>query len=161
MSQNITRLTRRSLLTKAAISVPALGIAGALAATPTAASANAFADGWWGSQTTLYLQRYYGLPIQDGIISGQDPSQQAINTCLTTGWDWSGASGSATIRALQAHMNQWGYGLEVDGILGPNTIWYFHKWFKQQPYTTFSRQTNVIWSLQFWLGMDQPPGFDP
>ncbi len=156
MSQNITRLTRRSLLTKAAISVPALGIAGALAATPTAASANAFADGWWGSQTTLYLQRYYGLPIQDGIISGQDPSQQAVNPRLTSGWEWSDGSGSATIRALQSHMNQWGYGLAVDGVIGSNTIWYLHKWFGESPYSTLSGQTNLIARLQSWLGMVDP-----
>ena len=36
--------------------------------------------------------------------------------------EWSDASGSTTIQALQKHMNQSGYGLTVDGIMGPQTI---------------------------------------
>ena len=58
MTEKSKDLTRRSLITKAAIGIPAMGVVGALAwansATTPKASAGAI-DGTWGSYTTLAL----------------------------------------------------------------------------------------------------------
>jgi hypothetical protein len=58
MQEKDTSLPCRSLITKAAIGIPAMGVVGALAwansATTPKASAGAI-DGTWGSYTTLAL----------------------------------------------------------------------------------------------------------
>ena len=154
MTEKSKDLTRRSLITKAAIGIPAMGVAGALAwvnpgTTPQASASSA--DGYWGTDTTKKLQYYYNLFIKDGTIAGQEPSIRNDNPGLTTGWDWSDASGSATIDALQDHMNQWGYGLSTDGVLGPNTIWCLHEWFQLSPKTYLGEGDSCIVPLQNWL----------
>lgn len=155
MSELKKGLTRRSLLTKAAIGIPAMGVAGAVAwANPAGApeaKADVNVDGSWNSDTTMLFQQYYGLPIQDGIVSGQDPSIRYLNPGLGSGWDWSGPSGSNLIRTMQHHMNQWGYGLREDGVLGPQTISHFWVWFGLSPIPYFPRRSKVVKELQRWL----------
>ncbi len=159
MKGNITGLSRRSLLTKAAVGIPAMGVVGALAwANPAAApkASASFVDGYWGSSTTLMMQHYYRLSYRDGVISGQEPRLQSVNPGLTSGWDWSDASGSTTIKSLQKHMNQWGYGLHVDGVMGPSTIWHLHKWFHLSPKDYLAEADSCIAALQSWLNRQFP-----
>ncbi|MDO5083905.1 peptidoglycan-binding protein [Arachnia propionica] len=121
--QNSINLSRRSLLTKAAIGLPAMGVIGALswanpAATPEASALTV--DGVWGPETTRALQGYLKTPV-DGIVSGQDPTWRRGNTHLGWGWDWSNSGGSALIRAIQRRL-----GVTADGYFGPQTSRAWH-----------------------------------
>ena len=123
MQNHTISMTRRSLITKAAIGLPAMGVVGALgwanpASTPEASAVTV--DGYWGPETTRALQRHFGTPV-DGVISGQDPKWRAGNTHLGGGWDWSGNGGSTLIAAIQRRL-----GVAADGYFGPATAraWY-------------------------------------
>ena len=72
-------------------------------------------DGYWGSDTTRALERYFGLPVT-GIV----PNQWADNkqAGLTTGWQWDYTGyGCNLIKRLQAML-----GTDVDGLFGQNDI---------------------------------------
>lgn len=72
-------------------------------------------DGYWGSGTTLALQRHYGTPA-DGEIWHQYP--YSAQPACTTGWRYDGTlMGSKVIRALQEDL-----GVPDDGLLGSITI---------------------------------------
>ena len=65
-------MSRRQVLTTAAVGVPAMGVLAAtnmLGATPANAAPLA-TDGWWGSDTTMALQRHFGLS-QTGWVDSQ------------------------------------------------------------------------------------------
>lgn len=114
-------MSRRHLLTTAAIGVPAMGVLAAtnvLGAAPAKAAPLA-TDGWWGFDTTRALQRHFGLS-QTGWVDSQPASQADSNPALAGGWDWKpdgDAKGSSTISALQKMV-----GAEADGLIGPATI---------------------------------------
>ena len=114
-------MSRRQVLTTAAVGVPAMGVLAAtnmLGATPANAAPLA-TDGWWGSDTTMALQRHFGLS-QTGWVDSQPASQADSNPALAGGWDWQpdgSAGGSTTISALQKMV-----GAGVDGLIGPATI---------------------------------------
>lgn len=76
------------------------------------------ADGYWGEMTTRRLQEVLATPV-DGIISDQDSAWQDANPALTSGWEWtdSPTDGSAVVEELQRRL-----GVDVDGLMGPDTI---------------------------------------
>ena len=114
-------MSRRQVLTTAAVGVPAMGVLAAtnvLGAAPAKAAPLA-TDGWWGFDTTMALQRHFGLS-QTGWVDSQPASQADSNPALAGGWDWQpdgSAGGSTTISALQKMV-----GAGVDGLIGPATI---------------------------------------
>lgn len=56
-------ISRRHLLTTAAVGVPAMGVLGAVNyfGSPAAIARTVVADGWWGTSTTKALQDFLGL----------------------------------------------------------------------------------------------------
>ncbi len=79
---------------------------------------NAMNDAWWGRATTYALQASLNTPA-DGIISDQDIYFADDITRAGTGWEFDDDPdyGSEVISALQQKL-----GVEVDGIVGPDTI---------------------------------------
>lgn len=79
---------------------------------------NAMNDAWWGRATTYALQASLNTPA-DGIISDQDIYFADDITRAGTGWEFNDDPeyGSEVISALQQKL-----GVEVDGIVGPDTI---------------------------------------
>lgn len=78
---------------------------------------NSMTDAWWGRATTYALQASLNTPA-DGIISGQDPDVEDDVTRAGTGWETEeDPEGSQVIEALQEKL-----GVEVDGLIGPDTI---------------------------------------
>lgn len=85
------------------------------------ASGGLTTDGYWGRQTTLRLQRYFGTPA-DGVVSSQWAGDSWRHAgCTSFQHDNSGV-GSTLIRAIQKKLNQEGYNLDVDGLCGQGTI---------------------------------------
>ncbi|BCR82528.1 hypothetical protein SK1NUM_29710 [Arachnia rubra] len=54
-------------------------------------------------------------------------------------------------------MNQSGYGLTVDGIMGPQTIEYLQVWFGNTSYVSLVEGDRTIKELQGWLGFSYTP----
>lgn len=79
---------------------------------------NAMNDAWWGRATTYALQASLNTPA-DGIISDQDIYFADDITRAGTGWEFDDDPdyGSEVISVLQQKL-----GVEVDGIVGPDTI---------------------------------------
>ena len=107
-------ISRRHLLTTAAVGVPAMGVLGAV---------NFFgspvADGWWGTSTTKALQDFLGL-APTGRVESQPVSWAGSNPGLASGWEWvpdDAAQGAQVIMSLQ-----WYVGVAQDGLIGPATI---------------------------------------
>ena len=135
-------LSRRKLLRTTAIGVPAAGMLAFGSTLVTAPAANALTDdGYWGSETTVELQKRLnsinapafetGHPVlsHDGQIDSQPASQSSANPGLTSGWQWvsdDAASGSETIKDLQRWL-----GTDVDGLIGPSTISALQSWLGQ------------------------------
>ena len=123
MSLENTNLSRRKLLKAGAIGVPAAGMLAFGSTLVTATSANAIsADGWWGSETSLGLQKFmnaimtatYGdatltpVPVVDGVISSQPSSMAPACPGIVGGWEWvesNQAAGSPTIRVMNAWLD--------------------------------------------------------
>lgn len=78
-------------------------------------------DGLWGANTTLSIQIQAGCPYVDGIVSRQNPKHKWRMAGCTTGWEYvypdGDAPGSYTVKAVQKV-----WGVEPDGILGPDSI---------------------------------------
>lgn len=152
MQNQTLGMTRRSLLTKAAIGLPAMGVVGALTwANPTStpeASAS-FVDGIWGSRTTAALQEYFGTP-RDGIVSGQNPAIISNNTRLGSGWDFSDDGGSALIAAIQRLV-----GASPDGYFGPRTSMAWHAALGYSPRPYFDQNTTIVHTIQQRLARGQ------
>ena len=142
MTLENTGLSRRKLLRTTAIGVPAAGMLAFGSTLVTAPAANALTDdGYWGSETTVELQKRLndinapafetGHPVlsHDGQIDSQPASQSSANPGLTSGWQWvsdDAASGSETIKDLQRWL-----GTDVDGLIGPSTISALQSWLGQ------------------------------
>ena len=142
MTNEHSGVSRRKLLRTAAIGVPAVGAAAFGASLMTAPAATALAeDGYWGSETTVELQKRLnsinapafetGHPVlsHDGQIDSQPASQSSANPGLTSGWQWvsdDAASGSDTIKDLQRWL-----GVGADGLIGPSTISALQSWLGQ------------------------------
>ena len=132
MTLENTDLSRRKLLRTTAIGVPAAGMLAFGSTLVTAPAANALTDdGYWGSETTVELQKRLnsiaavnsavegGLSL-DGQIDSQLASQSSANPGLTSGWQWvsdEAASGSETIKDLQRWLK-----VTQDGLMGSQTI---------------------------------------
>lgn len=80
-------------------------------------------DGNWGRNTTMAVQRKFGVKV-DGVLSNQ--YQGNLDACIrrdainNSGWHFVNhvsSVGSDTVRALQKKVN-----VEADGVLGPGTI---------------------------------------
>ena len=91
------------------------------APTPTTSSSASFhvltVDGLWGPSTTKRVQQVLGT-VQDGIVSGQDPSCfRSINDggLITSSWK-TGTGGSLMVKAMQRKL-----GINADGQFGPKT----------------------------------------
>ena len=144
MTLENTGLSRRKLLRTTAIGVPAAGMLAFGSTLVTAPAANALTDdGYWGSETTVELQKRLnsiaavnsavegGLSL-DGQIDSQPASQSSANPGLTSGWQWvsdDAASGSETIKDLQQFLK-----VEIgdrDGLIGPSTISALQSWLGQ------------------------------
>lgn len=78
-------------------------------------------DGYWGRQTTLRLQRYFGTPA-DGVVSSQWASDSWRHAGCTSFQHDNSGTGSTLIRAIQKKLNEEGYNLDVDGLCGQGTI---------------------------------------
>lgn len=77
-------------------------------------------DGRMGIETVMAWQRHEGTPV-DAVISGQVPRDYG-NGIVPGVMHVNNRQGSALIRKVQANLNGGGYGLDVDGKLGPATI---------------------------------------
>lgn len=127
-----TGMSRRRLLTTAAVGVPAMGVLGAvnLLGAPAAKAAKLTVDGVWGEYTSRALEYFLnhivfgarGLDLgQNGQIRDQPASWAAANPGLRSGWEWvpdDYAYGSLTI----ADMQGWLGFSRSDGLIGPATI---------------------------------------
>lgn len=72
-------------------------------------------DGWWGRNTTAFLQRALGT-VDDGEVWHQWPSNK--QDAFTSGWQFDTTLiGSPVIKALQKKI-----GATPDGLIGTNTI---------------------------------------
>ena len=123
-----TGMSRRRLLTTAAVGVPAMGVLGAvnLLGAPAAKASKLTVDGVWGVKTSLALEYFFsrvfpGVKLdQSGWIRRQPASRTAENPGLGSGWEWvpdNYASGSPTIDFMQFWL-----GVGRDGLIGPATI---------------------------------------
>lgn len=77
-------------------------------------------DGYWGSGTTLGLQKYLGADYKDGVVSRQPSGNKKYAVNCTTGWEWKSSglgSGSGVIKLLQKRI-----GADADGFFGPGSI---------------------------------------
>ena len=88
---NISGISRRRLLRTASVGVPAAGVlalGSSIVSVPAAQSLEA--DGYWGSETTSQLQKFFfnifaqelGQPTygyEDGVVKYQPASQQSAN----------------------------------------------------------------------------------
>ncbi len=93
-------ISRRRLLRTASVGVPAAGVlalGSSIVSIPAAQSLEA--DGYWGSETTSQLQKFFfnifaqelGQPTygyEDGVVKYQPASQQSANPGLGSGWQW-------------------------------------------------------------------------
>ena len=77
-------------------------------------------DGWWGTGTTLALQKQLDCPYKDGIISSQPKGNVKYLTHAGNGWEFKTRKidGSTTIVKLQKKIGV----SNADGLIGPNTI---------------------------------------
>lgn len=90
---------------------------GSLAPSAPAGNSALVVDGYWGSKTTLALQKHYGTEA-DGEVWHQWKAHIEAFPALTSGWVCdSSQKGSPVIRALQGDL-----GVPTDGILGPATV---------------------------------------
>ena len=123
MSLENTNLSRRNLLRAGALGIPAAGVLAFGSTLVTATSANAIsADGWWGSETSLGLQKFmnaimtatYGdatltpVPVVDGVVSSQPSSMAPACPGIVGGWEWvesNQATGSPTISVMNAWLD--------------------------------------------------------
>lgn len=126
-----TGMSRRRLLTTAAVGVPAMGVLGAvnLLGAPAAKASTLTVDGVWGESTSAglktFLTRRWGIGIFGGglktsKIDSQPESWAAANPGLGSGWEWVPddlARGSMTIQLLQTWLK-----ISSDGLIGPATI---------------------------------------
>ena len=97
MSNEHSGISRRRLLRTASIGVPAAGVlalGSSIVSVPAAQSLEA--DGYWGSETTSQLQKFFfnifaqelGQPTygyEDGVVKYQPASQQSANPGLGSG----------------------------------------------------------------------------
>ena len=78
-------------------------------------------DGIWGENTTRSIQIQAGCPYKDGIVSRQNPQHKwrlaGCNGCFEFVYPDGEEPGSYAIKAIQKK-----FGLEQDGIIGPDTI---------------------------------------
>ena len=116
-----TGMSRRRLLTTAAVGVPTMGVLGAVNFfdSPAADARTIVADGWWGTSTTKALQDFLGA-APTGRVRSHPVSWAGSNPGLTSGWAWvpdDAAQGAQVIRSLQ-----WYVGVAQDGLIGPATI---------------------------------------
>lgn len=86
--------------------------------TSTSTSGQLDVDGYWGSATTLALQKALNAPYKDGVISYQHSSNKQYLAACVSGWEFgSYTQGSITIKLLQQKL-----GVTADGLFGPNSI---------------------------------------
>ena len=99
-------ISRRRLLRTASVGVPAAGVlalGSSIVSVPAAQSLEA--DGYWGSETTSQLQKFFfkifaqelGQPTygyEDGVVKYQPASQQSANPGLGSGWQWESDGGA-------------------------------------------------------------------
>lgn len=78
-------------------------------------------DGIWGENTTRSIQIQAGCPYKDGIVSRQNPKHRwrlaGCNECFEFVYPDGEEPGSYAVKPIQKK-----FGLEQDGILGPDTI---------------------------------------
>ena len=127
-----TGMSRRRLLTTAAVGVPAMGVLGAanLLGAPAAKAVKLTVDGVWGGNTSRGLEYFLNRAVfwrfnidlnEHGVIRGQPASRAAENPGLGSGWEWVPdghvRNGSRTIYFMQRWL-----GVDGDGLIGPVTI---------------------------------------
>lgn len=128
MTMERTGMSRRRLLSTAAVGVPAIGVLGAanLLGAPAANASRLTVDGVWGGNTSAALEYFLGRVFpgvklnQGGWIRRQPESRAAENPGLGSGWEWvpdDRADGSGTIDLMQLWL-----GVSRDGLIGPATI---------------------------------------
>ena len=134
MANEHSGISRRKLLYTAAIGVPAAGALGLGAnfAAASVAQPTLEADGWWGQQTTVQLQKFIftlyaqelGKPTygyEEGIIKFQPAIRKKENPGLGSGWDWAADDGTQGYDFTIYYLQRW-LGVETEGLIGPNTI---------------------------------------
>ena len=109
-------------------------------------------DGWWGKDTTHYLQETLNTPV-DGIISSQyRNNKKYLKNINTNSWKFAlvKPKGSTCIKALQRLI-----GADQDGICGMNTIKKLQEYLKKKAYYTGAidgyLSYNTVLSLQKWI----------
>ena len=100
-------------------------------------------DGWWGPDTTLALQRYFGTPA-DGVVSSQYAGNRPILMACTGGFEWvNDPHGSTLVTAMQREL-----GVEADGILGPQTVNALEIHFGYEPDGYLGAPSNTVKRMQ-------------
>lgn len=86
-------------------------------------------DGVFGYLSTLRLQKWLGT-YEDGEISGQLKELKPHYTAITTATF--GGGGSPCVMALQRMLKADGYKVNVDGLIGPETVKTWQKWLNKR-----------------------------
>ena len=88
-------------------------------------------DGYIGPDTVSEWQTQLGTTV-DGVISGQyDGNKEYLaNVTSIEYFTEAEANGSEMVRELQQFLNNKGYGLDVDGLLGKNTVTSIQTWMR-------------------------------
>lgn len=84
-------------------------------------------DGYLGKASVAEWQRQLGT-TSDGVVSGQDAVNKDYLYRLTS-VTWT-QEGSPMVEALQRKLS--GYGIAVDGYLGPKTVTAIQKWMREK-----------------------------
>lgn len=84
-------------------------------------------DGYLGKASVAEWQRQLGT-TSDGVVSGQDSVNKDYLYRLTS-VTWT-QEGSPMVEALQRKLS--GYGIAVDGYLGPKTVTAIQKWMREK-----------------------------
>lgn len=104
----------------------------------SSSKANLVVDGYWGTATTIALQKALGTTV-DGIISGQ--YQNSITKAIFS-VDY-GTGGSLMVKALQKKI-----GAKIDGYIGVETIKRLQKYLGTTQDGIISKPSNMVKELQ-------------
>ena len=106
-------------------------------ARPQSAQKQIVADGYWGKDTTIAAQKFFGTD-PDGIVSRQNAKNKKYLKNATGGWQFMNEykdfkKGSWMIKELQKYIGL--SGNDVDGIAGKTTVVYLQRFLVKKGYS--------------------------